>query len=48
MTKLIENMLNIIVAIASSMTHNMNFNTFGATDEKQRPFDRYTEKQKPT
>lgn len=38
MTKLIENMLNITVA--GSMTHNINFNTFGATDEKQKPFDR--------
>lgn len=33
-------MLNITVVVAGSMTHNINFNTFGATDEKQKPFDR--------
>lgn len=48
MTKLIENMLNfavvVVIVIAGSMTHNMNFNTFGASDENQKPFDRYTGK----
>lgn len=44
MTKLIENMPKIVVVvvifIAGSMTHNINFITIGATDEKQKPFDR--------